>query len=337
MANPFLVLGGVAVGVVTAGIGVLQVPGWIDAANDSAVMSDLTQVSLAQESASTSAGKYVELAALESGSVESTALGVKLQRSSGVPLFAVSNVGGDRWAAIGRSKSGYVFVRTSDSTRVIRSDKKIVDAATITNADFPELPVSIYAGGIGGTPTISFAGPLPTEASGWKAARGSNVADWVSNSLPGKAVHPATIAHSALLTSADVVNQTDGFTVSADLRLADGTPLAGIALGSSTDALTIAIDERSKTGTAASLQMRSNFDTASVQPLLVNHKILRDTTYNLSLTVVGNSLRAVLTEVASGTIITDTTVTVPFPTFTGITRVGVYGHQGATISNLVVR
>lgn len=44
MANPFLVLGGIAVGVVTAAFGVLQVPGWVASAQDAAAINDLANI-----------------------------------------------------------------------------------------------------------------------------------------------------------------------------------------------------------------------------------------------------------------------------------------------------
>lgn len=48
MANPFLVLGGIAVGVVTAAFGVLQVSGWVDSAHDASAINDLANLREAQ-------------------------------------------------------------------------------------------------------------------------------------------------------------------------------------------------------------------------------------------------------------------------------------------------
>ncbi|WP_431796562.1 hypothetical protein [Microbacterium enclense] len=48
MANPFLVLGGIAVGIVAATFGILQVPGWIGTAQDVAAVNDLAQVYVAR-------------------------------------------------------------------------------------------------------------------------------------------------------------------------------------------------------------------------------------------------------------------------------------------------
>lgn len=134
MANPFLVLGGVAVGVITAGIGVLQVPGWIDSANDSAVRNDLSQVALSQEAAYTVAATYLTEGELVDGEIASgpsagEQTGVKFQQSSGVELNVFKNAASDAWAAIGLSKSGHVFVRTSEATTTFTSDEKDFAAA----------------------------------------------------------------------------------------------------------------------------------------------------------------------------------------------------------------
>ena len=158
MANPFLVLGGVAVGVITAGIGVLQVPGWIDSANDSSARNDLSQVALAEEAAYTVAGTYIPKADLASGTITAgpaagEKTGVKFQPSSGVNTVVAVNAAGDRWASISVSKSGNVFVRTSDSTTVIKSNAKIT--GNVTNAGFTGLPSGVTLGGTAAAPTIT--------------------------------------------------------------------------------------------------------------------------------------------------------------------------------------
>ena len=70
MANPFLVLGGVAASVVLAGVGILSVPGWVNAANDFAVIHDLSQVSDVQAASASKTGNYAKtVAELEDGVV----------------------------------------------------------------------------------------------------------------------------------------------------------------------------------------------------------------------------------------------------------------------------
>ncbi|EPD84223.1 MULTISPECIES: hypothetical protein [Microbacterium] len=154
MANPFLVLGGVAVGVVTAGIGVLQVPGWIDSANDSAARNDLAQVALAEEAANTQVGRYIPEANLLSGEYGSPAVktGVKFQESSGVNNVVYLSSSGNRWVALSQSKSGRVFLRTSDSTAVYVSNAKQVGSDLMSAISFTSPS--------GGTVTISASGVL---------------------------------------------------------------------------------------------------------------------------------------------------------------------------------
>lgn len=135
MANPFLVLGGVAVGVITAGIGVLQVPGWIDSANDSAATQDLSQVALSQEAAATVLGEYQIDTVLLSGKSGNEITGVKFQPSAGVVTEIITFDNAEQWAAVSVSKSGNVFVRTSDSTKVYKSDEKAgTDLSTLSFA-----------------------------------------------------------------------------------------------------------------------------------------------------------------------------------------------------------
>lgn len=140
MANPFLVLGGVAVGVITAGIGVLQVPGWIDSANDSAVQNDLAQIALSQEAAYTVAATYLTEAELTDGKIATgpsagEQTGVKFQPSSGVETTIFLDTAKDSWVAVGVSKSGHVMVRTSDATTVYKTVEKPGGAA-LTSDNF---------------------------------------------------------------------------------------------------------------------------------------------------------------------------------------------------------
>ncbi|MBN9214157.1 MAG: hypothetical protein J0J04_04955 [Microbacterium sp.] len=109
MANPFLVLGGVAVGVITAGIGVLAVPGWIDNANDSAAMNDLGNIRGAESAAILQLGEYTDdFAILRSGE-----LGVKFQKSEGVTLIGLEADTNESWCASVQSKSGRFFAASN--------------------------------------------------------------------------------------------------------------------------------------------------------------------------------------------------------------------------------
>ena len=158
MANPFLVLGGVAVGVVTAGIGVMQVPGWIDSANDSA------QVAIGEEAAYTVSANYTDLDGLIDGTSQDNAgteiaTGVEIQVSSGVELAVALDATSDEWAAIGESKSGHLFVRTSEGADVFTSDSKVfADAITDIQAQIDAALGAdvVTIGGVSGAPTIAF-------------------------------------------------------------------------------------------------------------------------------------------------------------------------------------
>lgn len=156
MANPFLVLGGVAVGVVTAGIGIMQVPGWIDSANDSAARSDLSQIAIGQEAAYTVAANYTTLDNLKEGTTEDNSgdpvsTGVEIQTSAGVINDVAVNDVADEWAAVSVSSSGHVFVRTSESAEVLTADTKDYDEA-IAEIAAPGLTL----GGTADAPTVEF-------------------------------------------------------------------------------------------------------------------------------------------------------------------------------------
>lgn len=109
MANPFLVLGGVAVGIITAGIGVLAVPGWINSANDSAAMNDLGNIRAAESAAILQIGEFTDdFAVLRSGE-----LGVKFQKSEGVTLIGLEADTNESWCAAVQSKSGKFFAASN--------------------------------------------------------------------------------------------------------------------------------------------------------------------------------------------------------------------------------
>ncbi|AUG29504.1 hypothetical protein [Microbacterium hominis] len=113
MANPFLVLGGVAVGVVTAGIGVLAVPGWINAAQEANALNDLSMVADAQSARLTVDGFYAQtLPAL------SAAQDVRIQPSEGAKLAVSANADRSAWLGVSRAKTGIYLARLSGGTTV---------------------------------------------------------------------------------------------------------------------------------------------------------------------------------------------------------------------------
>ena len=112
MANPFLVLGGIAVGLVVATFGVVQVPGWIASAQDAAAQSDLSHVRSAQAAAASSDGDYIDdFNQLSNGSAH----GVSFTLSGGVQLVGMA-ANADGWCATLKSASGTFFAATNDGT-----------------------------------------------------------------------------------------------------------------------------------------------------------------------------------------------------------------------------
>lgn len=113
MANPFLVLGGIAVGIVTAAFGVLQVPGWVGSAQDAAAISDLSNVRVAQAASAAEKGHFASsLAALNSGD-----FGAEITLSGGVSLVGMA---GDAagWCASVQSASGNYFAASDRSSQI---------------------------------------------------------------------------------------------------------------------------------------------------------------------------------------------------------------------------
>ena len=132
MANPFLVLGGIAVGIVTAGFGILQVPGWVASAHDAAAINDLANINAAQAVHLATAGTFsANITALSSGGDITASLGsggggfagtvpattpakkgsgTAFEMSSGVTLSHLNiNGAGDAFCAVVESASGNFF------------------------------------------------------------------------------------------------------------------------------------------------------------------------------------------------------------------------------------
>lgn len=338
MANPFLVLGGVAVGVITAGIGALQVPGWVNSANDSAAISDLSQVALAQESAATHTGRYTNLTSLASGNAGGVQFGVRMQPSEGVRMVAVNDADANRWVTIAFSKSGYAFVRTSESTTVYKSDRKYAGTAALATSHFAGLAaLKVIVAGTAATPRLQFGTPLPTASSSWVVAHGAT-SDWPTFTAPDMFVHAPGAAHSAILTPG-VVNQTAGFTASTIVRMTSGTPLGGIALSNGTTSFAVLLDARNTTissGSSASLHIRRATNPAGAVGLAGAAGLQLNVDYLLVVKVTGNDVEATVINPATGAVVASGNTNRPFADFTGVTNVGVYGHNGVTLRDLRV-
>ena len=110
MANPFLVLGGVAVGVVTAAFGILQVPGWVASAQDAAAVNDLSSAAITEAALANTTGEFHPGSTL---AAQALVAGTNFTLSDGVKLCISTSVDGKSYAAVARSASGAFFARTN--------------------------------------------------------------------------------------------------------------------------------------------------------------------------------------------------------------------------------
>jgi len=120
MANPFLVLGGIAVGVITAAFGILQVPGWVNSAKDASVYNDIDQVTIGEAAALSTGGKALGFADLTGAA----------GKASGV----VINVADDHvYIDVADNETDYVVAIKSDSGNYFGrvSGGEIVKASTL--------------------------------------------------------------------------------------------------------------------------------------------------------------------------------------------------------------
>lgn len=113
MANPFLVLGGIAVGIITAAFGILQVPGWVAQAQDASAINDLSMISAAQAASASLTGEY----AADLGALQDGGLGLSFTVPGGrVQHFSAD---GDGWCSVALSDSGRYFgVSSADPAAV---------------------------------------------------------------------------------------------------------------------------------------------------------------------------------------------------------------------------
>lgn len=113
LANPFLVLGGVAVGIIVAAFGVLQVPGWVASAQDAAAINDLSNINTAQAIYRSVEGVYADNLGALSGAATTDAdidNEVRFRLSGGVELTHLdANTEGDAYCAVVKSASGLFF------------------------------------------------------------------------------------------------------------------------------------------------------------------------------------------------------------------------------------
>lgn len=117
MANPFLVLGGIAVGVVVATFGVLQVPGWVTSAQDAAATDDLANIRTAQALAISNPDDPSFVTDFDS--LRSGHFGLQFGLSQNTELtFLDANE--DSWCAVVKSGSGEYLAAGSDANVIGR-------------------------------------------------------------------------------------------------------------------------------------------------------------------------------------------------------------------------
>lgn len=113
MANPFLVLGGIAVGIITAAFGVLSVPGWVASAQDASARNDISSIAAIQAALVSATGQYATSAAgLDS------AEGIDYTAGTARPAFVAANDTRKNWLGVVQSESGQYFARLSHTATI---------------------------------------------------------------------------------------------------------------------------------------------------------------------------------------------------------------------------
>ncbi len=145
MANPFLVLGGIAISVITAAVGVLAVPGWVASAQDAAAINDIANIRDAQEIALAETGTYAAAGdliqaasngfpvsaplAADTATGYSGDMGVAL--SGGVSLVGIVG-SSEGWCGVVQSASGRYFAG-SHALTTAGDGEKVVPAVIDAN------------------------------------------------------------------------------------------------------------------------------------------------------------------------------------------------------------
>lgn len=157
MANPFLVLGGIAVGIVTATFGVLQVPGWVASAQDAAAVNDLASIASAQAASASIEGKYA--GTLEA--LQTDELGMKFDLSGGVTLSHLQvTPDNNGWCAIVQSGSGKYFA-ASEAVKIgeAAATPALAAAAAECETETGPFPAPANPGDGSGDPGDGSGGP----------------------------------------------------------------------------------------------------------------------------------------------------------------------------------
>ncbi|SDH42460.1 hypothetical protein [Microbacterium sp. 77mftsu3.1] len=118
MASPFLVLGGIAVGIITAAFGVLAVPGWVASAQDASAINELSNLRDAQAVTINETGRYASTPG-QMTVAYTVADAVKLERF---------DVTGKSWCAVVLSPTG-TFHAVRDGATTYGTGESAEDAA----------------------------------------------------------------------------------------------------------------------------------------------------------------------------------------------------------------
>jgi surface protein len=140
MPNPYVVIGGIAVGVVVAAFGIFAVPGWVEMAQDSNAQRDLGNIRDAQVNQYTLNKSYgADLASFEKDSD----WGIDFNLSDGIKDYELTTSKNfQKWCASIQSASGRWFATTGENT-AIASGKTSEEALANAGCDLsePVIPV----------------------------------------------------------------------------------------------------------------------------------------------------------------------------------------------------
>lgn len=116
MANPFLVLGGIAMSVIVAGVGAVTAPQWVNSAADGAVKTDLSNIRTVQSAFLDRTGWF----ATDRAELEAGVAGMKFHKSPDTTISRLSG-GSTGWCAVAQSRSGKFFGASSKTGAIVEA------------------------------------------------------------------------------------------------------------------------------------------------------------------------------------------------------------------------
>ena len=139
MANPFLVLGGIAVGIITATFGVLAVPGWVASAQDASAKNDISQISIGQAASLSTTGYVKDTVANINGDGKVGVTVTTQAAAADVRVYPITATNAKQYIVIVKSASNTLWGR-QDGGPI----KKLV--ATSLPADYAAAVTALAAG-----------------------------------------------------------------------------------------------------------------------------------------------------------------------------------------------